>query len=491
MSNGLTSTGFDVNTLAQNILEYQTGLQNAYNNPSLSIEDNERLGHLMKLIADRETKVWQAIQQVYQGWTLNGAESIFLDEIFALNGVFRNGATAGVGDAVIEVDNTSLDSTEIIAGTIFNATNGIQYATSSSTLVSTRVTAYKVDASSASLATYNLTITNNDTDEVFSSSHTLSSSSTSARLNFLNSIRTALLLVNPDEDNLYIDQDNLVLYWGFDEAYELKGLTQDVELLSTPTLGNRYALVEATAVTAGFYPLVVGGISTVSPLPTGYVSVTNLTAFSDGTNIETDAAFIERARTVTDSPRSSTRAAIIAGLLTNVTGIQRAIIEKVITDGIVSVTPIIIGGETASIAQELYRTQPINNQYSGTESYQVDTEDEGVETIRFSRGSSQQMSIRVTYSTVNGTALTDNEITNAKANLLDTSESWALGTAIFNFSLLSSVSQATTSNRFSSLLVEMKRLEDPDSSYSSATYNPATTELPDLVEDNITFVRVL
>jgi hypothetical protein len=491
MSNGLTTTGFDVNSLTQNILEYQTGLQNAYNNPRLSIEDNEHLGQLIKLIADRETKVWQAIKQVYHVWTLNGAESIFLDELFALNGVFRKAATAGVGDAVVQVDRTALNTTEVIAGTIFNGENGIAYATSTSQLISSRVTAYRINGALTSLNTYNLTITNNDTDEVFTSSHTLAAADNTSRLNFLTSVKNALDLVNPSETNSYIDSTNLVLYWGFDEAYELRGLQQDVEFLSTPTLGNRYALIEVTATTTGFNPLGVGEIATMTPLPDGYVSVTNLTQFSDGTDVETDAAFIERARTVTDSPRSSTRAAIIAGLLTNVEGVQRALIQKEVVDGIVEVTPIIIGGATAAIAQELYRTQPINNQYIGTESYQVDTEDESTETIRFSRGTSQQMSIRVTYSTVNGTALTDTETSQAISNLLDTSEEWGLGRQIFNFSLLSSVSNAVASNRFSTLLVEIKKLEDPDSSYSSANYTPDITELPDLIEDNITFVRVL
>lgn len=489
--NGLTSTGFEVNSLTQNILDYQTGLQNAYNNPQLSVEDNEHLGQLIKLIADRETKVWQAIKQVYQVWTLNGAESIFLDELFALNGIFRKGATAGVGDAVVQVDNTSSDTTEVIAGTIFSGENGLSYATTTSQLVSSRVTAYRIDGSLTSLNTYNLTITNNDTDEVFTSVHTLSSTSDSARLVFLNGIKTKLDLINPSETNSYIDEDNLVLYYGFDEAYELKGLQQDVKLLSTPTLGNRYSLIEATATTTGFNPLGIAQIATMTPLPTGYVSVTNLTRFSDGTDIETDAAFIERARTVTDSPRSSTRAAIIAGLLSNVEGVQNALIDKQVSGGIVTVTPIIIGGTTADIANELYRTQPINNQYSGTESYQVDTEDDDIETIRFSRGESQQLNVRVTYSTVNGSALTDSELSEATQNLLDQSETWSLGKKIFNYSLTSSVGQATTANRFATLLVEVKQVEQDDSFYSSLDYQPAITELPDLIETNISFVRVL
>lgn len=489
--NGLTNTGFEVNSLTQNILDYQTSLQNAYNNPKISVEDNEHLGQLIKLIADRETKVWQAIQQVYQVWTRNGAEAIFLDEMFALNGIFRNAATSGVGDAVVQVDNTTLNTTEVIAGTLFNGENGVKYATKDTQLISSRVAAYRVEGANVGLDTYNLTLTNNVTGEVFSSSHTLSSPSDSARLVFLQGLKTSFDRLNTSEDYSYIDEENLIFYYGFDAAYQSRGLKEDIQLLSTPTLGNRYALIEATGTTTGFNPLGVGEIATMTPLPDGYVSVTNLTQFSDGTNVETDAAFVERARTVTDSPLSSTRAAVIAGVLSNVQGVQRILIDKQVNNGVVEVTPIIIGGSTEDIAKELYRTQPIDNQYLGSESFQVDTEDESTEVIRFSRGTSQQLSVRVTYSTVNSTPLNESEISQAKSSLLDTSESWDLGRKIFNFSLLSSVSNSVGNNRFSTLLVEIKKEQEPDTSYTSNDYIPSIDELPDLVENNIEFVRVL
>lgn len=488
--NGLTSTGFQIDSLSQNITSIEQQYKAAYNNPSFSVEDNEYIGQQIKVLASRETKAWQAIQQIYNAWTINGAEGPFLDELFALNGVFRKGATSGVGDAVVQTDSLATDTTEITAGTIFNGTNGVQYVTSQTYTVPSRVTGYRLLGNTIPLGTYNFTIINKVTNVVFTQSITLASTTPTARLNFLNTLQTYLQSVNPVESDIYLDTNGLVLYYGFNEAFALVGLEQTVEFKVTPSLGNRYALVECVASKTGFRPLLAGEITAMSPLPQGYVSVTNLTKFSDGTDVETDAAFIERARQETDKPRSSTKTAIIAGLLGNVVGLEQVRIDKVINGADVTLNPILIGGETQDIAVELERTQPINNVYSGNTSFIVDTADGTPEEIFFTRGVTQRLSVRVTYKTVKDNSLSVEEQTKATGNLLDTSEVWRLGDKIFNFSLLSAVSAAVEYGRFSSLLVEVKRLEQPDSAYSSLDFVPATDELPILLTEDVKYVRV-
>lgn len=489
MASGFINGSFQRDTLADIILSIENDVRVTYNNPKFSIEDNENIGQLLKMIAGRENNIWQTIEQVYNSWNRNGAEGLFLDEIFALSGVFREKATSGSGDAVVETNSSAIDSTSVGIGTIFSGENGGQYAATSTQFVSSRVTAYRVVGNNISLATYNLSIEDLSSGQIFTQSFTLSSSTPTARLNFLNSLKTFLESVNPSETNIQLDTDNLVLYWGFDEAYELKGLEKTVKFLSTPSLGNRYSLIECVNTQTGFNPLGVSGIASISIPPLGYVSVTNLSEFSSGTDVETDAAFVERARSEVDSPRSATRSAIIAGLLANVSGIEKIKFDKTVDSGIVTVVPIIIGGEIADIAQELYRTQPINNVYSGDIQYTVDTEDEDQEVISFSRGVQQQLSVRVRYKTTNNTELSTSEKSIATSNLLDVSESWQLGDKIFNFSLMSAVSSAVSYGRFNQLIVEVKKFEEPDSSYSNADYQAGSTELPDLISNNITFVQ--
>ncbi|AUR86384.1 coil containing protein [Vibrio phage 1.084.O._10N.261.49.F5] len=492
MSNGLTPDGaFQIQSLTQNIKDLEKSFQIAYNNPKLTVENSTHFGQVMKVIADRETKAYQAIQQVNSAWTLNGAEGQFLDEVLALQGVFRKGATSGVGDAVVQTDTTAIDTTEISAGTFFSGVNGIKYATASSNIVSNRVTAYRLLGSSIQLDTYSFQVTNNVTNTLFSQDFTLSDPSSASKLDFLKAVETFLKSVNPDEENIYVDETNLVLYYGFNAAYELRGIVQSNTFKMTPSLGNRYTLVEAVATTTGYHPLLIKEITGMSPLPLGYVSVTNVTKFSDGTDVETDAAFIERAEQEADSPRSCTRPAIVAGLLSNVLGIEQVKFTKSFTDGAVVVTPTIIGGETKDVAEELYRTQPINNVYGGNVNYTVNTEDNSTEVIYFNRGESTALSVRVTYSTTQNTALTTEESIATTKALTDLSEGWRLGQKIFNFSLLSAVSGAVDIGRFSSLLVEIKRTSEPDSSYSSSDFIPNASELPSLISSAVSYVRTV
>ncbi len=492
MANGFNSSGqLQIDSLTQNVASYQTQLRQVFNNPTISVEDNERLGQLIKLIADRETKVWQAIQQVFQGWTRNGAEGVFLDEIFALTGNFRQPATSGGGDAIVQVDNTSIDSTPVTIGSSFSAENGIQYVVQRQQLVSDRVTAYRIVGSGITLGTYALRITNRTTGSTRNSSHTLASTTNAARLVFLQGLLVELQAVNPAETNIRLDEASLILYYGFDEADALTGLQQTVGLLSTPTLGNKYCLIEAIAATTGFNQLFSGQITALAPLPLGYVSVTNLADFVAGQNVETDAAFIERVRNTVDSPQSATRAAIIAGLRANVPAIQQLSFSKVVTNGIVSITPVIIGGATEDIGDELYRTQAINNTYSGTTTHTVNTEDGDTEVIRFSRGSVTELALRITYTTVDNGVLTDNEQQIARTNLTNLSEAWRLGLKVFNFSLLSAVSSAVPANTFSALSVEVKEVDQPDSAFTTMDYQPSATVLPDLLSENISFAQMI
>lgn len=487
---GLTDEGlFERPSLTDIISEVEVSLREAFQIPEFTVEDNENIGQLVKVEADRENKVWQALEQIYRIWTLDGAEGSFLDETYALNGIFREGATAGSGDAVVETDSSAIDSTLIVTGTLFSGTNGLQYASLVDNIVSSRVTAYNVDATSIPLDTYNFTITNRVTDEVFAQSVTLAAGDTASREAFLTTIQAFLQSVNPSETNIHLDTPNLTLYWGFNAAFDLVGLEETTDFAVTPSVGNRFTLVECVATTTGFNPLGPRSITAMSVLPTGYVSVTNINQFSSGTDIETDAAFVERARQTSDSPRSATRTAIISGLLNNVEGVQSVSVDKRVVGGTVEVEPIVIGGEIVDIATELYNRQGINNIFSGTISYDVPTLDGKVETIRFTRGITQQLNVRIKYKTATNTALSETEQSAVIQNLLDLSETWRLGYLIFNFSLLSAVSSAVEINRFTSLVVETKELEEPDTSYTTSDYQADPDILPDLLSPNILFVQ--
>ncbi len=478
-----------LSTLIQNL---ETQYQKAINNPKFSIEDDENIGQLLKLNAYAMNQVYQTQQQGFNAWIFNGLEGESMDETFALNGVFREPATAGVGDVVIQTDRTAGDTESIAVGSIFSANNSGQYAATSTTLLSSKVTALKINGKTTPLNTYQLQVTDNLSSVVKVEDFTLASNTDENILNFLNSIKEFLESINTEETSVYIDETNLVLYWGFDSAYELKGLTSNYRYLATPTLGNKYSLVEVANIKTGFNPLPVDSIKSVSNPPLGYISVTNLKPFSSGSEIESDAAFMERAISESNSPRSSTATAIVSALYRDVPSIDAVKIDKQIVDGQKVITPIIIGGETADIAKVLYDTQSISTFFSGNVSYTItDTLDGTPETIKFQRGEVTQASIRVTYKAVNDVALSSNEVATAKSNLISTADTWKIGNKIFNYSLTSAVANATSYNRFENLVVEIKRLEDPESSYTNLNFTPSFDELLELEDINIEFLQEL
>ncbi len=153
----------------------------------------------------------------------------------------------------------------------------------------------------------------------------------------------------------------------------------------------------------------------------------------------------------------------------------------------VEVTPVIIGGSDYDVAVELERTQPIDNVYGGDISVVVPTADGETETIHFSRGTSQAINVRITYSTDLGTKLLGVEQTAITTNLSAFSQEWKIEDLIFNDQLKSPVFGGVPYGRFKTLKVETKKTSDPDTSYSEADYASGSTELTTLDVGDIIF----
>ena len=76
-------------------------------------------------------------------------------------------------------------------------------------------------------------------------------------------------------------------------------------------------------------------------------------------------------------------------------------------------------------------------------------------------------------------------------NLVNLGQRWQLGSKIFNYSLQAAVGEAVDFGRFEALTVEIKRFDEPDTAYSTATFQALPTELPQLIDSNINFVQEL
>ncbi len=491
---GITEYGFYRPTLAELIVEGQNSMKAAMGG-NWNVGDNSHSGMLIKAEAGAQSKVWQALESVYYSQTKAGAEGKFLDERYTYFGISRRGATAGSGDALVETDHTATDVTEVVAGSVFSGTNGVQYKSTDTVSVQSQVKAYKIEGDSLAIGNYTFKVTTlNGT--VHEGTYALTANDNAARATFFNNLKSffdSIFYTETSKVLIDITSSEFAFYVGFTlsgGAYNPTGMSDRFQL-SFPSnrIGNRFTEVNATATQTGYKPLEVGGILGVLPTPLGYVSTTNLVAFNSGSEVESDAEFNVKGENRSDTPRSSTRPSIVGNML-KVNGVVAFALDKTVdASGKVTNTPIVLGGSTADIAEELYRTQPVNNTYSGTTSYTVTTADSKTEVIKFTRATEVNRSVRVQYSPVNGNTLTDAEVSSIKAAVEAVKNNINIGGKVFNGQLEGAVF-STNPKRFLNLVVMSKEDIEPDSAYTSNDYTPLPSQHPVLSADRVEVVRV-
>jgi hypothetical protein len=358
------------------------------------------------------------------------------------------------------------------------------------------VKGYKIDGTSLVAGTYTFTVTNSD-NLVTAATYALISNDDADRITFFNNLKTFFDTALPnDTANILIDTTagSVSFYVGYTLTlgeYLLSGTAETFKLkFGVLRIGNRFSEHSVLATETGFNPLAANSINSMVPTPTGYVSVTNIEDFFSGADVETDAAFSVRAEQQADAPHSGTRPSILAALLA-IDEVVGASLDKVVNlvTGLVTVEPIMFGGLTETIAQTLYDTQPINNQYIGDISYVVSTEDGKTETIQFSRGIDLNMSVRVEYKPLNGIPLSAGEQLDIQNSVESVNSNIPVGGTVFNGQLSGAVFDVNP-QRFTQLTVKIKLESEPDSSYSTDDYVPDASELPRLAASRVEIVQV-
>ncbi len=104
---GITNEGFVRKTL-QEILSsmkdnIKTKLGSDWNTETGTIEDQ-----FISVFAEEADEVWQGVEGVVASQTTQGAEGVYLDDVFARQGVYRQGKTKGGGQAVLQSNLQSL-----------------------------------------------------------------------------------------------------------------------------------------------------------------------------------------------------------------------------------------------------------------------------------------------------------------------------------------------------------------------------------------------
>lgn len=487
---GLTDAGFVIPTYDEVLDNYLTALKNTFGADTATSEDTV-FGQLFRIIAYTDYTLWEGMQGVYNTQTLDGAEGVYLDEIFSKRGFYRKGATTGSGYAYIKTDKRAAWDYLVDTSVSFAATNSLDYTVSTDTELKSMIAAFSVSKAQATNVANSITFYAQKTSADDLNSITLTTSSST----FLTDLRDFIIANVQDADQALVSVASNTVYVGFktsDYANPV-GLSTSIKFYASQNVGFKWSLIPVIADQAGYNPLGVQGISSISSTFNGYVEAGNFTEFSSGTDVETDAEYRSRFNDNLDEASAATRPAILRALL-NLNGVSKVkiydnptLIDEAYAPAC-SFQTIVYGGQDSEIAQALYESKPINTLTYGSTAVTVTTEDNGLEVIKFSRGSTVTYNVRIVYTSANGRQLSITEQSNIVTALKNLQAYFEIGSLVTNDQIKGVIYSALDFGRLTSLRVYVKLSSEPDSSFAETDLTPDYNELPAIDTDNIAYV---
>lgn len=170
-----------------------------------------------------------------------------------------------------------------------------------------------------------------------------------------------------NNDRIIIDSQNGALYIGYDTNLEMIGLNSRVDFRTSPIVGERTITMDVVAVEAGELSREKNTVTSISPTPGGFISLNNMNAFTEGTDVETDTEYKVRASNTTASSAAATRPAVVSAVL-GVSGVSKVKIFSNNTgttdqNGIppYKFETVVYGGSTEDISKALYNSIALSN----------------------------------------------------------------------------------------------------------------------------------
>lgn len=492
----LTSFGFE----RENRTDITRRLNNKFRNSfgsNLLITDDSVAGLLIAILAERSLEYEKLLEDLYFSRTLNGAEGIALDDAASYYGFIRKGPQPSSGVAHIEfVDDGTNLSTDIQTSSVFSATNGLTYSPIVGGILNQNVTGYVLDSSTLTANTgYTFAIGNTETGGIVETTLDINADSDAERIVFLVEL-SDFITENTEGNELVIFIDNLSLYVGYASTTQFVGLAQPIyfDTVDLPSGATFWSGYEVESVEKGFNPLEVGGITGFSPSFSGFQSATSTVEFNPGSENETDAEFRFRIQTASERTPKGTRDALVEAVedLTNVVSLRLydnpTLIDRPEADAL-TFNVVVRGGSNAEIGQTIYDFKPLGRNTSGTESVNVATADNEIETIRFTKAEANPYDIRITYKVNNNTPLSAREQTDVKDSIDFLLENKGIGDNVANNEIASAVLSALTVGRLLSVKIEVKLPEQGSGSYAEGDIAVAFDQYAEA--NSYTFVRTL
>lgn len=492
---GLTDSGFQLPAYSDLTEETKSSLKSVFGE-NFNTGTNSIADKFSSIYNEREYQLYMLLADVYSAQTLQGAEGIYLDDLLGKRGIFRQGKTKGTGEIQLTVDS-SVPYNMIYAQSAYTFDDG-NFQLTADTQVAGNIVAMEITNTMWTTGTYSLSIQNQNDQTIRTMTYNLTSTTPGgASLNtFMSNIKQFIVdnTILENENRIIIDTSAGSIRIGYDSSGNMVGLSSRVDLRFSPLVGNKTIVLGAIAVESGALTREANSIRSMSPTPSGFVSITNLSPFIDGSDVETDNEYKIRAIIVTSTGKA-TRPAVLAALLDNVEGLEKARIFNNNTDETNAIgvpkykfMAVCYGGTTEEISQVLYDTIALSNNTYGDVFLDVATEDGEVERIYHSKAAARPLSIRVSY---RGKPVSTSEQNDIAAGMKQIVDALNIQDTLYNIQLLSAVGVAVSAGRFTQIIVEVKDKDQPDSSYTTADITALYDELFTLSKDDVTTVQII
>lgn len=493
---GLTDNGFAVPQFNEIVDDTKSTLKVVFGD-NFNTQTNSFMDKLTTILNDREYQTILLAASVFQAQTMQGAEGIYLDDLLAKRGIYRLGQTKGTGVIQLTVNNT-VPYSMIYDRTAY--TIDTEFEMVRNTPVAGSVIAQRILNVDWVVGNYTFTIQNMNDRTVKEFKYNLRDKRPNS--NDLNSLMGGLkqFIVNntilTNDPLIQIDSVKGDMWIGYNTSKELVGLTTKVDFRTSPLVGTKTIEVSVKSINPGYIVRDADTVTSISPTPQGFVSMTNLTEFNQGSEIETDNEYKIRAETVTSTAAGkATRAAVRSKLLNEVEGVEKV---KIFNNNTGSVNKygvpaykfetVVYGGSTEDISQALYDTIALSNNTHGKVFFDISTEDDEVERIYHTKAVSRKVEVRVTYK---GRPLSLGEETSIKYSLKNIVDRSNIADPLYNIQLVSAVASSAPAGRFTSLLVEVKDLGAPDTEFTSSDLEAGMAEIFALAEEDVSFIHNL
>lgn len=492
---GLSDYGFTIPSLDDLIADTKQTLIRTFGE-NFNTQANTIADKLTTIFNEREYQIILLAAAVYSAQTIAGAEGIYLDELLSRRGVYRRGKTKSSGSVQMAVNNT-VPYNMVYAASAYTFDSG-NFVLNDDTTVAGNILAQKILNKDWIVGNYSFQINNQNTGTTSQLNLQLTNKTpNSSQLNsFMASIKNFIVTNTSqlNDDRIIIDSPNGALYIGYDSTLTMVGLNSRVDFRTSPVIGERTITMDVVAVEAGELSREKDTVTTISPTPSGFLSLNNMSAFTEGTDVETDTEYKVRASNTTASSAAATRPAVISAVL-GVSGVSKVKIfsnNTGVTDqnGVppYKFETVVYGGSTEDISKALYNTIALSNATYGNVFYDVPTEDNQTERIYHSKAQARELAVRVRYK---GKLLSVTEQTTIKDALKAVVDPLNIADTLYNIQLVSAVGSSISAGRFTQLFIDVKNVNDPDSSYTTEDVVAGMDEVFSLDTENISFLQII